>query len=442
MKSGVGSIRLSVCLCIGVFVCASARADIWDEVAPLIQSGEYAVAASLLENELAQQPDDYNIHRILGVCLLEMGRLSAAEQHLRTAIRLRPDTSAARYTLAEVLALRGDLDEATRLLQEVIDLAPESDYAARARHVSPGLVQLKQTLLVRPAAKRWDLYVRVAGEYDDNVPARSKHETQEATHSLRLVTSFRAAVRLPDQNIDPPWPTLEAGYSYYGTFHDKSEFSDYDVTSHNATLELSRYGHVFNRWVKLGLTGTFNKTELGGDPFSETIGGDVALSMQLAPKFLAILGYGYRDKDFENDTEFPEFFSRDGSEHEAGIDTYTYLFNNRLILGLSYAYLWNKVDGSQFELNRHSVRGSATMTLPAKFRLFTSVSYATEDYDQFVPDPQREDDRITAYASLSRPIWGDAWRAEANVTYSTSDSNQEFAEYERAVYGIALSWSP
>lgn len=417
-------------------------AEVWDEVAAAIGAADYQRAIVALEAAAEQDPNDYQVQRVLGVCLLELGRLKQAEDHLRAAILLEPDTSAARYHLAQVLALRGNIEEATELLREIIRLAPESGYAARAARVLPGLEQLKETLLVQDAPKRWDLYLRVAGEYDDNVPARSRHDPQDGTHSLRLVTSVRVAYRFPDQRLDAPWPTLEAGYSYYRSVHDKSAFRDFDVSSHNANLELSRYGYVFGRWTKLGVTGSFGHTELGEEKFNEDIGVEAAWTVQLRPAFLAVLGYGMHWKEFENDTEFPEFFSRDGHEQEARLDTYTYLFQNRLILGLGYAYLWNDVDGSQFGLNRHSVRASATVSLPAKLRLYTSVTYATEDYDEFTPDPRREDDRITAYLSLSRSLWSDAWRAEVYGTYSTSDSNQDFADYDRAVYGIAVSWSP
>ncbi len=419
-----------------------AHADVWAEVAAALGMEDYHRAAIALEAAAEQDPNDFQIQRVLGVCLMELGRLKQAEDHLRNAMLLEPNTSAARYYLAQVLALRGNIDEATRLLREIIQLAPDSRYAARAARVIPGLELLKETLMVRDEPKRWDLYLRVAGEYDDNVPARSKHEPQDGTHSLRLVTSARVAYRFPDQRLDPSWPTLEAGYSYYRSFHDKSAFRDFDVSSHNANLELSRYGHVLGRWTKLGVTGSFGYTELGDEKFNEDIGVEAAWTLQLRPAFLAVLGYGMHWKEFENDTEFPEFFSRDGHEQEVRLDTYTYLLNNRLILGLGYAYLWNDVDGSQFGLNRHSVRASATVTLPAKLRFYTSVTYATEDYDEFTPDPRREDDRITTYASLSRALWSETWRAEVYGTYSTSDSNQDYAEYDRAVYGVAVSWSP
>jgi len=166
------------------------------------------------------------------------------------------------------------------------------------------------------------------------------------------------------------------------------------------------------------------------------------VTLQPWTSFLTVLGYSIHWKDFEFETEFPDFFSRDGREQEATLNTYTYLFQNRVILGLGYGYLWNDVDGSQFELRRHRVTGTATLSLPKKFRFFTSVSYANEDYDKFVPDPKREDDVITYYASLSRPVWKDAFRVEANVTHSSTDSSREFAEYRRTVYGVAVSWSP
>jgi tetratricopeptide (TPR) repeat protein len=418
------------------------RADLWDDVAPAIRAGDYTLALVHLQNAAAEHPDDYQVQRVLGRCLMELGRLADAEDHLRNAVRLRAESSAARFDLAQVLALRGNLHEAEQFLREILQLAPDSSYAARARQVLPGLSQLKETLLVREAIRRWDIYVRVAGEYDDNVPARSRHDPRGDTDSTRLTSSLRLAYRWPDQRLDPSWPTLEAGYSFYRSFHEDKAFREFDVMSHRGSLELYRQGQFFGRWAKAGVEGSAGTTELGDAPYSETAGVIAGATLQLFPAFVVTLGYGVQWKDFDDDTDFPEFFSRDGHDQEVLLDTYTYLFQNRLILGLGYGYLWNNVDGSQFELDQHRVRASATLSLPRAWRVHTAVTYATETYDAFTPDPKREDDAITAYASLSRPLWNEAWRAELNYTYHTSDSNQDFAEYDRAVYGIALSWSP
>ncbi len=419
-----------------------APANLWDDVAASLRQGDHRQAITLLESAAQDSPGSADIHRILGVCRMEAGDYAGAEASLLEAIRLQPSSSAARLSLARVLALRGAIDEAAERLREVLALAPESSYAAKARDILPGLEQLKETLLVQEVPRRWDLYLRIAGEYDDNVPARSRHNPASDTDSARAVASARAAYRLADQRIHPRLPTLEGGYSIYRSWHDDSAFRSYDVTSQSASVELSRYGELLGRWVKLSVAGVYTHTELGGEAFSESAGVDSALTLQPAPALLAVAAHSAHWKEFEDDTEFPGFFSRDGLEQEARLEAYAYLLKNRLILGLAYAYLWNDVDGSQFELDRHSVRASATAALPAKLRLYASATYATEDYDRFTPDPRREDDRLTAYASLSRPLWNPDWRAELNATYSTSDSSQEFAEYERAVYGLALSWSP
>ncbi|MDA0990747.1 MAG: hypothetical protein O3A51_08355 [Verrucomicrobia bacterium] len=183
-------------------------------------------------------------------------------------------------------------------------------------------------------------------------------------------------------------------------------------------------------------------TELGDDPFSEDVSAALNASLQVVPAWLVAIGGEISWKDFANDTEFPSYFSRDGQEQEVTFDSYIYLLENRCILGLSYAYRWNDVDGQQFALNSHHVAGSATASLPGLLRFYASLSYDSEDYDEFTPEPRRADDVLTGYAALSRPLGDVAWRAEVNVTYSTSESTLDFADYNRTVYGVAVSWSP
>ncbi|MCC5850317.1 MAG: tetratricopeptide repeat protein [Verrucomicrobia bacterium] len=416
--------------------------DFWDRVAVEMQRGAYSEAIRELEHAEADQPENHHIHRILGVCWLREGNHAKAEASLREALRLHPDSIASRYDLAQVLALRGKMNEAEFLLTEVMDLAPESLYAARAAEILPGLRQLRQTLLVQDQPKRWSLYARIAGEWDDNVPARPASSPDGDTEAFRVTSSVYAAYRLTDQRSQPGLPTLETGIRYYRSDYPDDDFGNFEVESISASLDLSRNGRLFGKWMEVGLMASYTDTQLGGDAFNTDVGGAFRFSLQPAPRVMTTARFSAHRKSFDSEPEFPEFFSREGEEYEGSFDTHFYLFENRMILGAGYAYMWNDVDGSQFQLNRHRFRGSMTLNLPLALRWYTQVSFSSEDYESFVPDPKRQDDVWTAYTSLSRALGSPAWRAEVNATHTQADSSRDFAEYERTVYGIAISWSP
>lgn len=418
------------------------HADVWDSVGEAFSRDAYNEATQLLETAIAEDPDNADLHRILGVSLIRMDRHADAELSLREALRLNPDSIAARYDLAQVLAVRGNLRDAEHLLQEVIERAPDSVYAARAREVVPGLRQLRETLLVQDKPTRWSLYTRLGVEQDDNVTARSRSAPEGTESTTRLIGSVYVSHRFPDQRLDPAFPTLEIGGTYYRTHHTDDDFSDFDVESIGARAALSRNGRLFGAWLDVGLEASYTETSLGGDAFNTDLGLGTHLRFQPFSNALTTLKFSAHDKSYDQTPAFPEFFSRDGWEYEAAATTHLYLLENRLVLGAGYAYLWNDVDGVQFRLNRHRIHGSATLSLPAKWRLALTASHSSEDYDDFVPEPKRDDDVLTLHASLSRPLWNPAWRAEAHGTHTTADSSREFAEYDRTVYGLAITWSP
>ncbi len=410
-------------------------------MAERVQAHDYHGALQLLDSLEQEHAEDYSVQRLKGICYLELGQLSDAETSLRKALSLEAASPATHYYLAQALAYQGKLIEAASFLQKTTELAPESSYARKARSVLPGLQNLTQASLVMEGVRRWDVYLRVAGEYDDNVPARSRHEGQTGTDSLRLTSMVYAQFRVRDQKLESDWPTIGTGYSFYQSLHEANELSGFDVTSHNLNLELSRFGDLRGHAVELSVNGSYNETELSNDPFSEVVSVEAEGQFQVNPTLRLVGRYGAAWKEFDEDTEFPNFFSRDGTQQEIGSVLYAYLFQNRVILGLDYSYLWNNVDGSQFELKQHRVATSLTAYLPARMLLQTRFEFSTEDYDEFVPDPQRLDDLYTLYTSLSRPVLNESVRAEANITYSTSDSNQDFADYDRTVYGMALSYT-
>jgi protein O-GlcNAc transferase len=71
-------------------------------------------------------------HASLATILATKNETRQAADHLREALRIKPDYSMAHLNLAKLLAGTGEFEEAKAHLHEVIRLAPEADHNARA----------------------------------------------------------------------------------------------------------------------------------------------------------------------------------------------------------------------------------------------------------------------------------------------------------------------
>lgn len=248
-------------------------------------------------------------------------------------------------------------------------------------------------------------------------------------------------LRLLDEAFPKQPVTIELGYSISGNQHDEDDFQSYDLLSHNGSLFFEDSSELGFLPYNFRIHGGYTATELDGEPYSEVVEGGVRIDLQLGNWAMLSPSFTWNLKDFENDTDSPEYWSRDGNSYSGGTKAYLYLFHNRLIVGASYFYRDSDTDGSQFVIRSHDVGGSVTLSLPYRFRCRASVDYKEKDYEEFLPEPRRFDDACTYYVSVSRPILNDAIRAEVHYTYTTSNSNQEFSDYERNVVGASLSIS-
>ncbi|MBN1669485.1 MAG: tetratricopeptide repeat protein [Kiritimatiellae bacterium] len=409
--------------------------------ASLIKARQYAPAVQELDRLLTERADDILLLRLKGVCLMELGQSDEAAAVLKRAVALAPENVACRFYLAQALAYRGSVAEALRELGKVREMAPDSPYAERAATVIPKLHQLALSAQPMPAKRRWNVAARIAGEYDDNVPARSKHdEDGGSTDAWRALLSLYLEYRLLDQKIEKTPFTLGAAYSVYANWHEDDLYTDYDLVVHSGTVFVRKSGRRLLPY-NLEIAGSYSDVQLGTEPYSETAEARGELSIQWADWAVAAPRYSMSWKGFEDDTVQPDLYSRDGLDQTIGIDQYFYLFDNRLILGLGYGYRTARTEGGTFDIDSHNGQMSASVALPLNLRIRTRVEYADEDYIEYTPDPRRTDDSWTVSTSLSRAVCGDWLRAELNHTYVTSQSTLAFAEFDRNVYGASLRGS-
>ncbi len=89
-------------------------------------AGHYPEAAAQLEKLLHEVPQSFDVHELLGMVYTGESQDTLANQQLEEAVRLKPNSAAARTNLASNLVRLGKLDTAQEQLKRAVALEPHS----------------------------------------------------------------------------------------------------------------------------------------------------------------------------------------------------------------------------------------------------------------------------------------------------------------------------
>jgi tetratricopeptide (TPR) repeat protein len=89
-------------------------------------AGHLQSAASLLERLLPQVRNGFEVHELLGLCYAGLSRDDEAIEQLRAAVRIQPDSAAARTNLAASLSHAGKLQLAGVQFRRAFQLEPDN----------------------------------------------------------------------------------------------------------------------------------------------------------------------------------------------------------------------------------------------------------------------------------------------------------------------------
>ena len=92
-------------------------------------AGQFAQAASQLEDLLPQVPNNFEVEELLGLTYSALSQDTKAIEHLEAAARLKPDSAVARTNLAASLSHTGNAERAGEQFRKALELAPR-DYTA------------------------------------------------------------------------------------------------------------------------------------------------------------------------------------------------------------------------------------------------------------------------------------------------------------------------
>lgn len=163
------------------------------EVHELCARGRYHDAEVLCRGMLKLQPNRADIRCQYGLVLGRAGKLTAALQQVRQAVRAEPRNAAYLMLLAEVLVQAGQLDEAIKAYERVLTLQPNAPNAIEARGTKANLLQRLGRL-----AEAETEYRAILAIAPQSIPALINlgNVLHELERYEDAVANFRKAIRL------------------------------------------------------------------------------------------------------------------------------------------------------------------------------------------------------------------------------------------------------
>jgi Flp pilus assembly protein TadD len=164
------------------------------EGAKAFQTQDFNGAVDGFQALLASYPGDPLLLRYIGITLDRLGRYDEAVEAFDTALKASPGDVAILFFLGVSQYNRADFRAAESAFAQIAANAPETDYGVRAREFLAA-IEANVTHVTAPAAqKRWNAYVQLGLQYDDNVAAapdgtgdrRSRQHAQLRVREPRL----------------------------------------------------------------------------------------------------------------------------------------------------------------------------------------------------------------------------------------------------------------
>lgn len=446
---------LTLALAAGIFALSSAYCatpePYWETAVKLLEVKDYPAALAELERLNRAYPRDSILLRLTGQTQALLGDSTAALRSLRAAVKADPQDQSARYFLAKAQAEAGEIPAAIHTLDE---LSSNSDATEYTREAALRMDQLRiardrqragfdSPLAVLDTAaenplRRWSATLRTGVKYDSNVPQRADSFPDLSPRaSWGLYTAGFGSYDVISPAIDGTPFRLGVSASGYQLWYTEQSLTDYDVTGVSVRPYASYQGEAAKVPFQISIDGSWDVIWLGGSFYNRDFTASAAADVQWFKFLLTTVKYRYVNSQYDNDTQLPQYFSRDGGVHDASIGFTTFFFDDRFSIGAQYGITVFDTQGSQFQSVGNRVEMYTGIKLPWDFDLTLTGGFQSTGYYLFTPSPGRLDGIWTASSTIRRKIWK-GLTAEVAYTFIGASSDQEFAEYTRNVVDFAL----
>ena len=384
---------------------------------------QYGKAAGLFQAVLEEEPSRVMAHFYCGVALYRERRYQQANPYLLAAAQNSANLKVKAYYFSGLCHYHmNQKDLALDRMNFVKSNSDSEVVRANAKRWIQSIQAGKQ------AQKPYKIDLRLAYEYDDNVPLEPTDQDDlysEEEDSLVFVYAAGEYNFVTQERF-----MLGAGLSRFQTWH--MELDEYDSSETAAKL----YGRYQTAPFSFGLQLVPSIYQLDGEDYLLTTEIKPTVSYAIGKQYTLWLSYTYADNDFRQS----DYDDRDGINHEVFLDDVYMLANDKGFLLGGIGYEINDAKEEQYDYNRLTIRVGGSYELPHKFEVGVLGTYASKNYADEDPleDKNREDKRYKITLSLAREIYSPWLELAAEFTYTKNDSNISDYEYTRQIVGIGL----
>jgi len=378
---------------------------------------KYAEAASLFKAVLEDEPSRVMAGFYCGVSLYRERQYQQANPYLLSAAQKSAELKVKAYYFSGLCHYY--MDQQDRALDRMNFVKTNTD----SEEVRANAERWIQTIQAgKPVQKPYKIDLRLAYEYDDNVPLEPTDQDElysEEKDSLIFVYAAGEYNFVTQERL-----TLGAGLSRFQTWH--MELDEYDSSETAGKL----YGRYKAAPFTVGLQIVPSAYQLDGEDYLATTEVNPTFSYAISKQYTIWLSYTYADNDFRQS----DYDDRDGTNHELFLDDVYMLKNEKGFLLGGIGYEINNAKKEQYDYNRLTLRVGGSYELPKRFECGVLGTYAAKNYE----DEARDDKRYKITMSLSRELNYPWLELAAEFTYTKNDSNKSDYEYTRKIVGIGV----
>ncbi len=271
----------------------------------------------------------------------------------------------------------------------------------------------------------FSVQLRVGAEYDSNVAVEDID-----TNSGQDDVKFRFSGDLSYETSIAPDAELEIGYRFSQSLHE--EFDEFDVQTHQASVELSQDYDT----VGVDVGARYIHARLGGDSFIDLARLSAAVQGYVSEDLLVRGSYAFTDKDFAGRQD------RDAKALRFTLTGYLFVDGRKTYLIGSSGLRIEEARDPQFDFTGMRFRLELVHRLGPRnrrSRLAVGARYEARDYSSITPSisAERSDDRFRFYGRLRVPV--NSWLSvEPRYEFSSYDSNLPSADYEQHIAALTL----
>jgi len=450
MTGRLGHVFAAIIVAMALSLAPSARAAITPEDflassgAQAFQQQDFGGAVSGFLALLDEHPDDPLILRYIGMSYDRLGQYGEAVAAFDLALAVTPGDIPTLFFLGVSEYNLGSFPRAQAAFNEVAAAAADTDYGASAREFLAAIEANVTQVTAPPEVDRWDAYVQLGAQYDDNVlatPEVFEDGPVENRDSGRVFEYVSAGYTLINSGS---WHLRLEGNGYFSQ-HLDAAFKSNDIQALGAAAMLSYAGSIGAIAVVPAVRYDFRSNFLKTNDFSFGHGVALTIDAGWTDWLKTHVFYRVAIDDFDFDGDEPPITSRDGFAYNAGLIQYiVFEFLNRAgSLSAGYEYSDRNAEGDFFDSYVHTAHGALQLPLPLDLTLDVSGSYGWDHFPNYVSGEDgivRRTDIYTASAALSRPIT-DTVSLSFSFSYTREDSDDSNLSYSRKVYALVLGHS-